>query len=315
MKPQHKITLIYFLVGALWILLSDITIEWLFELGKIDQLTYHQSIKGLIFVGLTAVMLYFLIKHYYDQLANRLKELEKLNEELRVKSAELESSNKDLEQFAYVASHDLQEPLRMISGFLKLLEKYTHKELDEKAVQYIQFGLDGAERMKGVILNLLEYAKIGKTAYVYESIHVEKVLNDIWQVQQNNMGNKEAELVFKNLPVISTYKIPFTLTLQNLISNALKYKLPKQKIIISFTVEERDSEWLFMVKDNGVGIAREDFESIFQPFLRLKNDDVVTGSGMGLAIVKKNVELMGGRVWLESEVGVGSTFYFTIKKV
>ncbi|MGY6743573.1 MAG: sensor histidine kinase [Cecembia sp.] len=315
MKPQHKITFIYFLVGAFWILLSDLAIEWLFEIGKIEKLTYHQSIKGLVYVALTALMLYFLIRHYYNQLNVRLKELEELNRILSVKSSELETSNKDLEQFAYVASHDLQEPLRMISGFMKLLEKYKDKIMDEKASQYIRFANEGAEKMRGVILNLLAYAKAGKEAYQMEEFYVQKVLDDIWQVQQKNHENVEASLIFEYLPLIKSYKVPFTMIIQNLVSNALKYKIPDKKVIIQFSAEELEEEWLFKLNDNGIGIAKEDYESIFQPFLRLRNDDIVSGSGMGLAIVKKNVELMGGKVWLESVVGKGSTFFFTVKKV
>ncbi|TWI95542.1 PAS domain S-box-containing protein [Mucilaginibacter frigoritolerans] len=240
--------------------------------------------------------------------------LKELNESLQIHTKELATSNAELEQFAYVASHDLQEPLRMITGFLTQIERKYGDTLDEKGRQYINFAVDGAKRMRQIILDLLEFSKVGVLEDSLEEINVEELISDIMALYRKQIEEKKAKVLFNNLPVISAYKTPLRQILTNLISNGLKYSktgIPPQ---IKIECKEKQSHWQFSVSDNGIGIESVYFDKIFIIFQRLHNRDEYAGTGMGLALVKKIVESRGGKIWIESAENIGSTFYFTILK-
>ncbi|WP_375579842.1 PAS domain S-box protein [Marivirga tractuosa] len=227
---------------------------------------------------------------------------------------DLEISNAELEQFAYVASHDLQEPLRMVSGFLTQLEKKYGDQLDEKANQYIDFAVDGAKRMRQIILDLLDYSKIGKKEEEITEVDLNEVIYEVCLLQRKKIEELNANVEFKDLPKIYGHPSPLVQIFSNLISNSLKYSHPKvpPKIIIRAT--ELKNEWKFSVKDNGIGIEKEYYDKIFNIFQRLHNKNEYSGTGMGLAIVKKIIEHLNGRIWLNSDADNGSTFYFTLPK-
>jgi PAS domain S-box-containing protein len=240
----------------------------------------------------------------------KLKEHEK---ELNLLNQKLKKSNEDLEQFAYIASHDLQEPLRMVSSFTQLLEKKYKEELDEKAHQYIDFIVDGARRMKELIQDLLVYSRVRRNVKPFREVN----LNEVLEITINNLKKfiheKNAQVTYENLPIVKGDKSQLVQLFQNLISNGIKFnKSEIPKIYIS--VQEDDQKWKFCVKDNGIGIDPKFYEKIFIIFKRLHKKTDYNGTGIGLAVCKKIVLRHGGKIWVNSEPNKGSEFYFTISK-
>ncbi len=257
----------------------------------------------------------------WDSIIVDITEKRKAEEQVRIaKEAleqyahDLEVSNAELEQFAYIASHDLQEPLRMITGFLTQLEKKYGDKLDEKANQYIFYAVDGARRMRQIILDLLDFSRVGKQDEEIEKIDLNKLVEEVCLLNKRKIEELNAKIEFKNLPTVLEHPSPMIQLFQNLISNALKYNRADitPKVLIKAT--ELKKEWKFSVEDNGIGIEEKYFDKIFNIFQRLHNKSEYSGTGMGLAIVKKIIENQNGKIWLESEKGKGTTFYFTIPK-
>lgn len=254
---------------------------------------------------------------YFKDITERKISQMQLNElhlNLEKTAHNLSVSNHELEQFAYIASHDLQEPLRMISSFLSQLEKKYSDILDEKGKQYIYFAVDGAKRMRQIILDLLEFSRVGRFDGQSEKVDINEVVKEIVTLYRKQIEETGAEIYFENLPVVQSYKSPLRQVIQNLVGNSLKYQQPAKKPVINICSKEFDDHWQFSIQDNGIGIASDYFQRIFVIFQRLHNKDEYSGSGIGLAIVKKIVETMGGEIWIESKEGEGSTFFFTIKK-
>ncbi|WP_158857016.1 PAS domain S-box protein [Lunatibacter salilacus] len=240
--------------------------------------------------------------------------LKELNKKLEKHAKELALSNAELEQFAYVASHDLQEPLRMVTSFLTQLDnKYNH-QLDEKAHQYIEFAVDGARRMRQIILDLLDFSRIGKHEDALEQISLTKIVSEVLKLQGKLVEETGAQFQIGYLPSIDSFRSPIVQIFQNLIGNALKYRKKDIPPIIRINAVESENKWLFSVEDNGIGIEKEYFERVFIIFQRLHSKNEYSGTGMGLAIVKKILENLGGQIWVNSKTGVGSTFYFTLPK-
>ena len=248
------------------------------------------------------------------ELKNALERLEETNENLKKHAKELAISNAELEQFAFVASHDLQEPLRMVTSFMTQLEKKYGDVVDEKGRQYIRFAVDGAKRMRQIILDLLDFSRVGSLDDDTEDVDFNKLMNEIQALYRRQIEELHAKINFENLPVLHIHKTPVRQVFQNLVGNSLKYHRTKVAPVIDISCTETKTHYQFSVKDNGIGIAREYFDKIFIIFQRLHNKDEYSGTGMGLAITKKIVESLGGKIWLESEEGQGSTFYFTLLK-
>jgi len=240
--------------------------------------------------------------------------LRELNANLQKQTKELAISNAELEQFAYVASHDLQEPLRMVTSFLTQLEKKYGDVVDDKGRQYIHFAVDGAKRMRQIILDLLDFSRVGRGEEDLEEVDFNKLLNEILALYRRQIDELNATISFENLPSIHTYKTPLRQVFQNLIGNSLKYHSEDRAPIITITCKDGKTHYQFAVKDNGIGIAPEFFDKIFIIFQRLHNKEQYSGTGMGLAITKKIIENLGGKIWVKSEEGKGSTFYFTLIK-
>lgn len=246
-------------------------------------------------------------KEYEDSLQNLNTELQRIN-------TELARSNTELEQFAYIASHDLQEPLRMITSFLSQLERKYGPKLDETANRYIYFAVDGAKRMRGIILDLLEYSRVGRMNYQKEEVDSNLLIQEIRLLLRKQVEETGTEIICASLPVLNTYKIPLQQVFQNIISNAIKYSRPDVPPQIRISVKETCEHWEFSIEDNGIGIEKDFHAKIFVIFQRLLYKAEASGSGIGLAITKKIVEFLGGKIWVSSIVGSGSTFYFTIPK-
>lgn len=236
-----------------------------------------------------------------------------LNNRLKHRADELAASNVELERFAYIASHDMQEPLRMITSFLQLFKKKYEDQIDETAEQYIHFAVDGADRMKKLIMDLLEYSRVGSNKDDLEEIDTNMLLKEVINVFMTRIDELQAEIVINPLPVIKANKVQLFQLFQNLIGNALKYH-SGEAALVEISGWEEENDFVFSVRDNGIGIKPVFFEKIFVLFQRLHHKTEYSGTGIGLAICKKIVDRHGGKIWVTSEPGNGSCFYFSISK-
>jgi signal transduction histidine kinase len=242
----------------------------------------------------------------------RLRQLRRqAEEELAHKVTELARSNAELEQFAYVASHDLQEPLRMIASYTQLLADRYRGQLDERADKYIHYAVDGAVRMQALIQDLLKFSRVGRAeieAKITESrAVVEQALNNL-QVAVNDSG---AVVSWIGLPVVMADSSQLTQVFQNLIANAIKFR-GAEIPAIQIAAEKKDSEWVFTVSDNGIGIPAENWEDVFVIFRRLHARTEYAGNGIGLAICKKIIQRHRGKLWIEAQAKPGCCFKFTL---
>ncbi|MFQ6013453.1 MAG: PAS domain S-box protein [Thermoplasmata archaeon] len=224
---------------------------------------------------------------------------------------ELERSNAELEEFAYVASHDLKEPLRMISSFLLLLEEKYKGRLGSDADEYIAFAVEGADRMQKQISDLLEYSRVGRPSHDLETVSCEHVLDHAVANLGDAIEETGAAVTHDALPTVLADQIQMIQLFQNLIGNAIKFRGPDPPRV-HISAEKSEKEWRFAVRDNGLGIDPPHAERIFTIFQRLHARDAYPGTGIGLAICRKIVERLGGRIWVDSRLGEGSTFYFTL---
>lgn len=255
---------------------------------------------------------------YFKDISDRKKtelELINLNEKLLKQARDLSISNSELEQFAYVASHDLQEPLRMVTGFLSQLEKKYQEKLDDTAKKYIHFAVDGARRMRQIILDLLDYSRVGRLEESLERIDIGSIVKEIQILFRVQIDELKATFEYTNLPIINSYKTPVRQVLQNLISNALKYHAKERAPLIKIKCVDCIDHWQFSVEDNGIGIEPEYFDRIFILFQRLHDRSQYSGTGIGLAITRKIVENLGGEINVKSEENKGTVFTFTIAKI
>jgi ligand-binding sensor domain-containing protein/signal transduction histidine kinase len=238
-------------------------------------------------------------------------EEEKAKNEAHDANKNLEKKNKELEQFAYIASHDLQEPLRTTSGFIELLKKQYGGKLDERADSYFNYITDASERMKLLIKNLLDYSRIGAKKEL-EEVDCNKTLRDVLADLGAAINDAKADVQHKTLPVVSGYPTELKQLFQNLIINAVKFRKKGVDPQIKISAAQINDTWEFAFADNGIGIEKQHSEKIFNIFQRLHTRTEYEGSGIGLAHCKKIAELHKGRIWVESEPGIGTTFYFTI---
>jgi PAS domain S-box-containing protein len=240
-----------------------------------------------------------------------ITERKKWEEELHKLTEELQRSNSDLEQFAYIASHDLQSPLRNVEGFVQLLARRYKGKLDGKADEFIQYISTGVKDMQMLILDILEYSKVGSVGAAHSEIDISLCISKAISSLKDAIAEKHAEITYdEKLPLVSGDPAQLTSLFQNLIGNAIKFSTDTPKIDLSVKTER--GEHVFSVRDNGIGINPEDSDKIFAVFHRLHTKTEYPGTGIGLAICKKIVERHGGRIWVESEPGKGSTFFFSL---
>ncbi|MFO7745587.1 MAG: CheR family methyltransferase [Psychroflexus sp.] len=251
------------------------------------------------------------LKKAVEERTHQLKEAKDLME---VKNASLVNANKELEAFAYVASHDLQEPLRMIKSFMDQLVRRYGDQLDPKAHQYIHYATDGAERMKQIIMDLLQYSKAGSAHGGIEEVDLNEVVEEFKRLRRRLIKEKKAEINSDPLPEIKIHKAFVKQVFHGLLDNAIKYSKENVPPLVNISVHDKNGIWEFHIEDNGIGIDRKFHKKIFMIFQRLHNKDQYEGTGIGLSIAKKLIESLGGEIWLTSVPGKGSTFCFTLPK-
>lgn len=238
------------------------------------------------------------------------------NAEKQLKSTinELERSNYELRQFAYITSHDLQEPLRTIASYAGLIKKRYEGKLDQDADEFLDFMVDGASRMKEMIQGLLDYSKVGTKEEKFKTINTEEVLKKVLLNLDDAIKESNAIITHEKLPIIKGNEDQLIQVFQNIISNAIKFKTPNKppKIHISVKEDKLNDEYIFSISDNGIGMEIQYTDKIFEVFKRLHTIDEYRGAGIGLSIAKRIIDRHSGKIWVESELGKGSVFYFTL---
>ncbi|MBE1485312.1 sensor histidine kinase [Plantactinospora soyae] len=238
--------------------------------------------------------------------------IEWVNSQLEKQAEELVRSNRDLEQFAYVASHDLQEPLRKVASFCQLLQRRYAGKLDERADQYIAFAVDGAQRMQRLINDLLAFSRIGRLTTGFTEVDLNRVMADVAGQTEPTRRYVDGELTWSDLPVIRGEETLLTNLIANLVGNSLKFRRPDVPPKVHVSARRVGDEWEISCQDNGIGIEAEFADKIFVIFQRLHAKDAYPGTGIGLAIVKKIVEYHGGRVWVDPDAPEGTLIRFTL---
>jgi signal transduction histidine kinase len=298
------------LVTSILMLAGVLSIAPLFRTIKTAEAALRQSRDEL--EGLVAQRTEEL-REANAHLAVELDERRRAEYRLAQYTSDLARSNAELEQFAYVASHDLQEPLRMVSSFTQLLAKRYRDKLDQDAKDFINFAVDGATRMQTLINDLLAYSRVGTQGKPFRPTDGEAVFKMAVDNLASSITKNGAVITHDPLPTISGDEVQLIQLFQNLIGNAIKFH-GREKPQVHVSARRQDDEWVFAVRDNGIGMAPEQQERIFSIFQRLHHRAEYPGTGIGLAICKKIVERHGGKIWVESEVERGSTFYFTVKE-
>ncbi|MBF0505522.1 MAG: PAS domain S-box protein [Nitrospirae bacterium] len=274
--------------------------------------TVHRRRDGTTFpVEVSARVIRIEGADFFQSIIRDISERKQAEDKLSRAMEELSRSNEELEKFAYVASHDLQEPLRMVSSFVQLLEKRYKGKLDQDADDFINFAVDGANRMQTLITDLLAYSRVGRLGKKFGETSCEAVLDHALSNLQAVVEETGAVVTRGPLPAVTGDDSQLVQLFQNLIGNAIKFckgRLPS----IHISAEQSGNAWVFSVRDNGIGIPPEYSERIFSIFQRLHGRQEYQGTGIGLAICRKVVERHGGKIWVKSEPGTGSTFYFTI---
>ena len=280
----------------------------------VDLYFFLSTTAALLALTFQSIYIHETSKEFISNIEAEKTVLEKSGETLEEKNKELERKNIELEEFAYIASHDLQEPLKTSAGLAQLMRRQYQGKLDEKADQYLSFIVDSAVRMKKLIQDLLDYSRIGhqgKLAVINCNELVEELRADLSEL----IAEMNAVIVYQTLPTIKGYTTEIKLLFLNLVVNAIKFSKPgiRPEVIISGWAE--NAGWHFKVSDNGIGIRPEFFEKIFLIFHRLNSNSDARGSGIGLAHCKKIVKLHNANIWVESSPGEGTTFHFTIRDI
>jgi signal transduction histidine kinase len=246
-----------------------------------------------------------------ESVSREISDRERAQKDLKETLGELARSNAELEQFAYIASHDLQEPLRMVSSYVQLLKRRYEGKLDKDADEFIGFAVDGANRMQYLINDLLTYSRVGTKGKPFEMTDCSKVLSEALLNLSVAIDESGAVITNDNLPTLMAEKTQMVQLIQNLVANAIKFR-NEDHPRIHISSEQKNSKWVFSVSDNGIGIAPEYYERIFAIFQRLHGKTEYPGTGIGLAVCKRIIERHSGRIWVDSESGRGSKFCFSI---
>ncbi|WP_338765049.1 CHASE3 domain-containing protein [Bernardetia sp. ABR2-2B] len=291
------------------------------ELRKTSYQSLEESREEILIINkvvvtfqlIASIAMLFIFYNIYSILRPLIDNLVESNNELERRREILKEKNEQLERFAYIASHDLNEPLRTITSIINILEEDYGDKFDKEAKQNFTFITSAAKRMKKMIDGILNYSRIGKSSEV-EEIELNALLYNLQKDLSLLIEKKQATISFDKLPIIKGFKLELRQLFQNLLTNALKFSKEGVAPIIEITVEEQPQSWKFLVKDNGIGIPEEHKKKIFGIFAKLHRNSKYEGQGIGLAFCKKIVSLHKGKIGVESEFGIGTIFYFTISK-
>ncbi len=300
------LSIIFVFVGALISLLSS-RLKQQRERAVMELTARRQAEQNLI---LYRDHLEEVVKLRTSELEADIEKRQVVETKLTLTLLEMERSNEELQRFAYVASHDLQEPLRMVSSYVQLLEKRYKDKLDADANDFIEFAVDGTKRMQNLINDLLDYARIKSRAEPFRPVEMETVLSTVISNLATGIEYSKTEVTHTPLPMVFGDESQLAQVLQNLFSNAIKFH-GKEPLHIHVSAEQNGQDWVFKVQDNGIGIDKQYFDRIFVLFQRLHGHEY-PGTGAGLSIASRILEHHGGKIWVESELGKGSTFYFSI---
>lgn len=284
-----------------------------FETGGVDYITKPFEATEVLARVETHLRLKTLQQHLEQknqQLADEIRERRQAQQAAETANHKLARSNRELQHFAYAISHDLQEPLRMVSNYVGLLARRYQDRLDQDANDFIAYATDGAKRMAAMIDAVLQYSRVETQGQAFQSTAMEQALSDALANLQVRIQESGADITHTPLPLVMADPAQMTRLWQNLIGNALKFRgsaAPRIRV----TAERREQEWVFAVQDNGIGIAPDDYERVFSLFQRLHNPDDYPGTGIGLAVCKRIVTRHGGRIWVESSAE-GTGFYFSL---
>jgi signal transduction histidine kinase/integral membrane sensor domain MASE1 len=274
-------------------------------------------ISGLLFTGLFGLLLVMLGRRNETverMVEMRTAELTEREANLAQVIDKLTQSNAELERFAYVVSHDMQEPIRAVANFSSLLWHQYENKLDPGGKKYLTIITDSARRLQAMVSDLLEYARVGQSARAHERIDANLLMQYVLDNLKVSIDEHDAVVAYENLPTFMGYPVQFMSLMQNLINNAIKYQPAGARPQVVVTAADQGDHFLFAVRDNGIGIDPANAEKIFEPFKRLHSYQDYNGTGLGLAVARKIVDNHGGRIWVESKPGEGSTFFFTVKK-
>lgn len=302
-------------VGLLGFVVNTLLLNLVGEAGRYILLVHGlPGTVGLVVVGAAVGRLSDLrqsLRREAETLKGEVAERRRIEEALAQRTEDLARSNTELEQFAYMASHDLQEPLRMVSSYTQLLAQRYRGKLDADADEFIAYAVDGARRMQRLIEDLLAYSRVDRDGKGFEPTACEAVFDRALASLRVVVDESDAVVTHEALPTVAANGSQLYQLFQNLIGNAIKFR-GQEPPRVHVAAQRKVDGWLFSVRDNGIGIAPEHAERIFVMFQRLHTRGEYPGTGMGLAMCKKIVENHGGRIWVESEPGKGATFYFTI---
>lgn len=321
-RNREKIFLYSFFGGVLMSIHAVIIYYHPLHTPEIRGQIWGHYIVAMAGIFMSGIIFNFIVGAHdklLEQNARITRQIQLQNEDLErtvaARTKALKVSNDNLQEFAYVVSHDLKEPLRTISGFVTIIERRMRKkeQLDQELLDYIGLVVNGTRQMDVLIHDLLTYSRLNITSHKFEQVDVNQVLKEVRNNLNASINDTGAMLDVQQFPVVKSERSLLFQLFQNLISNAIKYRRVGVQPLVEVGTIRRNNELVYFVRDNGLGIPKEYYDTVFLAFKRLHNKSDYEGTGVGLAICKKIVDIHGGRIWIESEPGVGSTFLFTLK--
>lgn len=319
LKSSIRIALIYFTIGLLWISLSDYAAAYVSPKDYPADFLSYQLVKGAFYVLFTSVLLYILIENHSRRMRHKIEEARQLNQQLERYARDLEHSNEELQQFSYITSHDLQEPLRNITSFLKRLEQKCAGSMDHKARRYVHHAITASDRMRRLIRDALTLHQVREQHHPeLEAVKLHYAVQESLLLLRRQIDRKQACVIIKPLPVLLTNESLIIQLFHVLIGNSLIYQREEIPPLVEIFPEEHKHHWNIFIRDNGIGISEKHKEKIFLAFRRLHAQDEYTesGTGVGLAMARKILQLLGGSISLAIHPPgePGCTFCFSLPK-
>lgn len=314
MKPAIKITIAYLVIGVTWIVLSDKIAFYFFGDYEIYTQNLFQIIKGLFYVMTTAIILFFLINSFNRKIEEKVRELEVLNETLKFERNKLRESNDQLEQFADMTSHDLKSPLRTIINLIQRYKTKFKQQTTPQSQEYLDIIENSADGLYRKIDKTLLFSKISRVKQRFVLVDPNEIVEEVKISLARSIDEKKAQIKKDQLPTVKADKILLQNVFQNIIENSIKYAKKEEAPFIEITAKKKKSSVVFSIKDNGIGIPEAELEHVFERYKQLNAENILSGSGIGLASIRKILERLEGSVWIESEEGIGTTVFLELPR-